>query len=833
MEPLLIGKYDIGVQQDIEPFMLPEQAFPNMLNAFVWRGRVQRKAGYENLGRLARIVTGFSLGNTNGAGFASGNLLTAILVTDANSTLAPGTVVVTIGAQVFTDDGQGNLSNGTGGTGTINYLTGAITVQTNPVLAATPVIVVFSYFPARPVMGIRIRENPALVNQEQTIFFDTRYAYIFSGGVFSELPSTLATVWTGNDTQFFWTTNFQKDALNNPLFWATNNNPGNNNFLVTLIGGAAAGPPSTANITTSTANNFQLGDTVTFVNTLPASVAPGTTGTVTAAGNPFTVSVPNVAGAFTNGPVTQGMVIANRLINQNVSGDGIRVYNGTTWANLDPAVDAVTIMLTALMLVPYKDRMVALNVTEGSDTAVAVQQKQRVRWSQNGSAIDGANGWRSDVAGRGGFLDIPTGETIISCGFVKDLLVVYCERSSWILAYTGNEILPFIFQRVNDQLGASATFSATVYDNGLLCFGNVGVHSSNGQETHRIDAVIPDEVFNAKASGDGPIRTYAVRDFYQEICYFAYADDRDNTNGAPGKTFYPNKMMIYNYRNDTFSFFDDNATCFGYFQNTSAVPWSKILWTWANWTKPWNSGVLQAEFPNVAFGNQQGYVEQITPDDVSNAVSLEITAIITDPLGLRITSKQHNLFQEQYVRLHTVNGVTGLNDNIYQIVQVIDENTFIIDAPTPLVGTYIGGGQIEVISEINVTTKMFTPYWQKGNRYELKYIDMLFDRTAEGQLDVGIYIDFDDATNMADPGNSSLLGLPIVSTAAEGTNQPYYSFQSQGAQIWKKFYTYAMGETFQVQLTFNDDQMRDYTIATSEVVLHGMLFHFEQTGAFY
>jgi hypothetical protein len=291
--------------------------------------------------------------------------------------------------------------------------------------------------------------------------------------------------------------------------------------------------------------------------------------------------------------------------------------------------------------------------------------------------------------------------------------------------------------------------------------------------------------------------------------------------------------MIYNYRNDTFSFFDDNATCFGYIQNVDAIPWSGILFEWANWKKPWNSGIFQSEFPNIAFGNQQGYVEQITPEDVSNAVSLQITAIITDPMGLRITSKQHNLFEDQYIRLSTVNGVTGLNGNIYQVVQVVDENIFIIDAPTPLVGTYIGGGEIEVISEINITTKQFTPYWEKGNRYELKYIDMLFDRTSEGELFVGIYIDFNDSTNMADPGNGSVLGFPVISTAAEGSTQPYYSFQSQGSQIWKRFYTVAMGETFQVQLTFSDTEMRNYTVATSEVVLHGMLFHFDQTGAFY
>lgn len=49
----------------------------------------------------------------------------------ANAPLQPGSVVVTDGVEIFTDDGCGNLTGDAGGTGTVNYLTGAVSVSFN------------------------------------------------------------------------------------------------------------------------------------------------------------------------------------------------------------------------------------------------------------------------------------------------------------------------------------------------------------------------------------------------------------------------------------------------------------------------------------------------------------------------------------------------------------------------------------------------------------------------------------------------------------------------------------------------------------------------------
>ncbi len=293
-------------------------------------------------------------------------------------------------------------------------------------------------------------------------------------------------------------------------------------------------------------------------------------------------------------------------------------------------------------------------------------------------------------------------------------------------------------------------------------------------------------------------------------------------------------MMIYNYRNNTFSFFDDNATTLGYFNAATGQVWDDLTYfTWDEWRSSWDSGVLSEGFPSVCFGNQQGFIEKYTPLLTQNAPSLMIQNIVANasPPGSLITSPQHNLFAGQYVRLSGVLGYTPVNDVNVQVLAIIDENNFVADIGGA--GTYAGGGVMTVLTQIIIPTKQFTPYWEKGKNYSLKYFDVLFDLTSGGELQTDIYIDFNTSQSMTDVSGGYVLGSPNISTAAESTNLPYYQFQTQGSQIWKRFYTVATGETFQIQFSFQDPQMTDQVINNSGVVIHAMNLFFEESGEFY
>src|SRR5690606_30639266 len=117
------------------------------------------------------------------------------------------------------------------------------------------------------------------------------------------------------------------------------------------------------------------------------------------------------------------------------------------------------------------------------------------------------------------------------------------------------------WQQISSELGAESTFSIIPFDQNAIGVGNVGIHSCNGTNVSRIDNRIPDAVFAIHNENDGPQRVYGIRDYYLEILYWSFPSS-DASSDFP----YPNRILIYDYKTGTWSFFEDSVTCFGYFQ---------------------------------------------------------------------------------------------------------------------------------------------------------------------------------------------------------------------------------------------------------------------------
>ncbi len=450
----LISPINTGLQTDTKPWQILDDAFSYLQNAYVFRGRVRKRFGSLLMGTTPQSSQlRVNLGNTDGSGNASFS--------------APGANFArlgeqfSVGGQIFTVYQVGTpaamLSTGAA-TGTFNTSTGAVVIT--GAAAATAVY----FYPGLPVMGIT-QYLIGAVNNHPTYAFDTSFAYVYITGTGWERSGNA--VWDGSNTNYFWTSNWTGIPGVILLFVS--------NFNFTLGAGAPA----------------LTDDPIWYLN--------------------------RIAGVDTW-----------------VAREGSSAANGIFFLPGGGVIGAGPFVQTARIIVAFRNRQILLNTVEndnsgGGGTGTATQYKNRARFSINGSPL-ARNAWyepnqtdssggvlaNNNIAAGAGFVDATTDEEIISAQFIKDRLIVYFERSTWELAYTGNEILPFRWNRLNSELGSQSTFSFIGFDKELYAIGNTGVHACNGSNVVRIDDKIPDEIFEFEAKANGNLRTVGIRDYFNK-----------------------------------------------------------------------------------------------------------------------------------------------------------------------------------------------------------------------------------------------------------------------------------------------------------------------------
>ena len=746
--PLKITGNSTGLVKEREEFLLPDDAYPNLVNAYVWRERIKRKRGYELLGRLQRQI-----GSTNG----SGNATISITPTPIQTGLATFSVTNISGSvDTFTDPGGSSpvtLLTNSSGTATLNRSTGVLTITGS--LASSPV----TYYPGLPVMGIRVRELANSAN-DQTIFFDQNYAYIFNSTTNAFQEFIPGTMWNAHGaspsgTDFFWSTNYwTSGTANSPfgtndfkLFWATNN---------TGQFGAVADPP--------------------------------------------------------------------------------RITDGITWVNFFPSawsqIDATNFLTNWLCNLPYRGRMITFNTWEGPNAASSLNYSNRIRWSTIGNPFipyaagpPSTGSWRDDIRGQGGFLDIPTSEDIIAIGFVRDNLVIYCERSTWQLRYTGRSIAPFQVEKVNSELGTESTFSAIQFDTSLVGIGDKGIVECDSYKSQRIDIKIPDLVFQFNASNNGVARVQGIRDFVNRLAYWTIpvSSQYDPQNLAK---IFPNQRLVYNYENDSWALFTDSLTALGNYQPQTNRTWLNTPIPWIKCNFPWIDPA--AGTPAILGGNQQGFVEYLD-ELTTNDVSLYIQNIMgNNTTPTTIISPNHNLTSEFIIEISGIlstDPFVGLNGMVFGI-DVIDQNTFTLYTFDPLNNefsipqinssalVYLGTGYIAIRDNFSITSKKFN-FLDQGQNIQLGYIDILMESTGipnQGAISLNVYLDYNDSTasNILPQNiinNNNMPSMPDTFFNSTIPTSPASSNNIGGTKFWQRVFCATRASFITLEYTFSNAQM--------------------------
>lgn len=761
--PFYISNFDesSGQQNNVESFLIPEKAYTTIENAVCWRGKTMSRPGINHLARLRRHISKILLTQKYPA--ANDYTITDIF-SDASINLratepyaeiergAVGFASITIIANgvFFTDElGTGVLTS-IGGSGTVNYVTGVVDLKLTVAPGAPADIWIdVWYYPSLPVMALpRIEHNS--INNETSIAFDTKYAYLWNGVKYLELVA--GTTWSGLDSQQFSTCNFTQ-INGTRLLFATNNT------------------------------------------------------------------------------------------------DPVRYYDGAAWTDFTPELDDLhTTLVTARILIQFKNRLLAFNIVD----SLGGVYPNKLIWSWIGDPTDPA-AFNKDIVGNGGYLFASTPESIISVAAIRDQLIVKFERSTFRLLYTGNDNLPFVFQKINTDLGCESQFSMITFDKGILSVGDKGICLDDGQGVARIDMKIPNIVFNIKNKDEGIARVSGIREFSSELAYWAYTE----ANQADGvSSIFPNKVLVYNYINNTWAQFDDSFTCYGMYQKKQDKTWDEYVEdTWDDSNFVWDAGAQQSLFPDIVAGNQDGFVSVITTlisPVSSNGPTLQLFAVNEVAGLMQFTIPNHNLQTGQFIKFLDILGNGGVNGTdptvlnysnavqgpIFRVVRV-DEHTVELQLltlgvfdnvipgtlqalyPAPIVaytGTYLGGGTVCVINKINIVTKEFSPFYDQASQCRLGYVDIFSSKTSKGQFTCNLQVDCNSFDAISDTSSN------IVSTAPE--NLTLIPWQANQDKIWHRVFTNIICQNFKLNITISDEQMAsDLNAGEQQIIIHAFAFY--------
>lgn len=572
-EPRLITFFKNGLVKYYKPWLIAQEAFPEISNAYAWRGSVRKREGYELLATLP----------------------------------------------------AGDL----------------------------------------PVQGLKYWINPATLSQT-TVAFSLTKAYVFNviselfqditffaspaGTAFSFNNTTFEYYWTCNYAGSLWVTNdrFTQVAAtpDNMYFW--NGNPGVvgvsggwSIFLPTVHGdvqlrtaliilpykgrlvvlNTVEGPTQgSGSLFPSRARWSQIGTPYTS-NTKAVAVNDVPAGTGITPGNPTVIKLADTSSFTIGKPAGITNVIGSIAAVLNFNQFNVSAIVPNVSITID--VDTTGLVYTSGGLV------------QGPGTTIQPQPYEISIF-----------GWRDDIPGRGGYVDADTSERIVSAEIVKDVLVVFFQRSTWRLRYTGNEILPFIWERINTQYGAESTFSNIPFDEMALAFSRFGWVGADTNSVARIDENIPDSSFSVKSETQGLIglnRIQGIRDYFRQMAYWTFPSV---TQGEE-----PDQIYAYNYIDKNWSIFSpsDTIRVFGTFVKNEDMTWANLSGvndTWANFNS------VNDIWSNFGSSQNLGFPEIIGGDNLGNVYTMfqfgqTINTDNNKLFGFDILTKRFNPYIEQ------------------------------------------------------------------------------------------------------------------------------------------------------------------------------------------
>lgn len=783
-QPFLIANFATGLDKEVQPWLLPNDAFTELFDGFVYRGVAQIRNGYagyavglnsiacesrivHNISASSKIQTGDidglndtfeiqvfpdiipgslvisgsnpvqvvtddGIGGLIGDGTGTINYVTGIInvvftappalastitityanfavgdgganyiVTLANTPIRRGTIVITAGAQVVTDDGVGNLTGD--GMGTIDYTTGDVNVTFNAIVAlGDPITIVYDYHPGLPVMGV-MSFYPSN-NIRQMLVGDTKYINKYD-------PST--------------------DRLIDitPLFKTYNNTP--TDFWASL--------------------NYPAAD-----------------------------STPRLL--FCNG----------------VNGDIIQLWNGSTITDYAPTFPATVTTLNASQIAEVSDRLVLFKTIENGTL-----QPRRMRISGFGANTDSF----ANTSPGAGFIDIPDNTWFYGQSANRNDTLLFTETSTWTMKYTANDVTPFQLFRIDNSRGSKSIFSVYSYLSRTIAISPQGLIESDGYNVDRMDNNIPDFTFNE------------VKDSLYDHIFSGFLDEERDVyliypsqsaeKGALVPTDGSDRILVINFEEDNFAIYRLPLSCMGSFQETQAIVWDDL--TDANgyptWDAlgakfgSWNAFPFNVGAPIGIGGGHKGEVWELNTDEAEdNPLNIrDVTFIASTESGsdVTITTDWNNYEIGDMIFFEDIGGIFGINNKQARIIDIsTDYTTFTVNIYPEVTGAYTSGGTTSRVIPFSLKTKPLNPFINMDKKLKIGWIYLYVETTST-------WLEDDDGNPVP-----AILNLDVFTDDNPNKTTPNFAYEidctnppnQQGVKRWVKIWINQVGKFLQIGL---------------------------------
>ena len=394
---------------------------------------------------------------------------------------------------------------------------------------------------------------------------------------------------------------------------------------------------------------------------------------------------------------------ANRLLFTN-NVDVIQQYEPSGGvADYSPTITGVT-NITCLRIHQFKDRLILLNIDEDG-----TRFPKRIRISGYGSNTD-----VFDTSAPGaGIIELSDDSDIVSSWQNRDDLLIFTNRSVWVMKYTGNDVVPFELQKIDGTRGADAPFGTNDYLNNTTYVSRRGIFVTDGYRTEKADNVIPNFVYDEIDASYIDL-CYSGREDEDEVNYLLYPEfDADESTGAS------DKILVTNYTNLSYSIYDIALSTLGQFKESFDVTWADLIAPeYQNWNSlsarfnTWKSFSYMLDSEMTIGGGHNGQIWRLNKGDgVDNDVLIRG---ITKASSAVVTTDYNDFSVGDKVYFTGVQGMLDINGMVGTITTA-GVNSVTVDIDSTDFETYTSDtGVISRVIPLEIESKQFNPFFERG-----------------------------------------------------------------------------------------------------------------------